>query len=412
MQLNRLDFKDIRSALKILQTATQAQKNTFLNALGFQLGCHKTEILQANKHDLAIARKANKNAAFLQRLRLTENCIVSMQSRLQILKDCSFDTAAVLEEKKLLNGALLKKVRSSFGVIAVIYEARPEVTIDTSALCIKSGNCAILKGGKEALLTNQVLVKCIREALSVAAFPADCITFIKTAQYNDIYWLIRQNKNIDLVIARGAYALVKEVTKRSKIPVLSHSQGGARIYVDQSADLNLALKVIVDAKISKPAACNSVDTIIIHRKIASIFVPAVAQTLTAAGVSLSGDRLCSKFAAVKRNAAWSEETLSLNVSIKIVKNAEEAVLFVNRYGKKHSEGIIAEDRNIINYFMQAVDAAAVFVNASTRLHDGFVFERGAEMGIATGKMHARGPVALAELCTYKWQMIGNGQIRG
>jgi glutamate-5-semialdehyde dehydrogenase len=243
------------------------------------------------------------------------------------------------------------------------------------------------------------LYRAIRAALKKAGLPQDSVMFIATGDRNVTNALLLRHDAVDLVIARGSYGMVKAVMERSKIPVLAHAAGGARVYVDKSADLKMAEKIIVNAKITKPAACNSIDTVLIHKSVAKAFIPKVTAALEAKGVK------------VMRTIDWDKETLSLTVGIKIVSGADEAIEFIRAHSKKHTEGVIAKDKKVIEKFLNSLDAAALFVNASTRLHDGFVFGLGSEMGISTSKLHARGPVGLKELTTYKWQIYGNGNLR-
>ena len=295
----------------------------------------------------------------------------------------------------------MRKIRVPLGVIAVIYESRPEVTIDVAALCVKSGNVVILKGGSEAIHTNTVLYRCIRTALQQSGFPNHTVSFISTSDRRVTNALLKQHEYVDVVIARGGYDLVKTVLRTSTIPVLAHAAGGARIYIDKSARLSIANRIIINAKTSKPSACNSLDTIVIHQDIASRFLPQIVKLLKRRHVTIN----------IIPEQNWDTEFLRLTIGIKVVKNKEEAVDFINRHSKRHSEGIVATDKTTIDYFLHSVDAAALFVNCSPRLHGGYVFGLGSEIGIATAKLHARGPVGLKELTTYKWHVYGNGHIR-
>ncbi|MEK7140942.1 MAG: glutamate-5-semialdehyde dehydrogenase, partial [Patescibacteria group bacterium] len=310
----------------------------------------------------------------------------------------------IIEERTDKNKLFLKKVRTPLGVIAVIYEARPEVTIDVAALCIKSGNAVILKGGSQALETNKTLYACILAALEKTGIDKETVSFISSNSRRTINWLLKKNEYVDLVIARGGYGLVKAVLNQSTIPVLAHAAGGARIYIDASADLSMAEEIILNAKTSKPATCNSLDTIVVHRNIVNKFIDRITNVLEMQHVKVINDQKATE-------KVWNTEFLGLTVAIKVVKDVKEAVNFINRHSKRHSEGVVAEDKKVIDYFVDSIDAAALFVNCSTRLHDGYVFGLGSEMGISTGKLHARGPVGLKELTTYKWEMYGNGQIR-
>lgn len=394
----KLDFKKIQNAATALASSTDREKNTFLSHLSSELVRHSAAIAAANAKDMKAARAKGLDEAFLQRLKLDEKGVLHLTKELASIARLKSGLGEVIEKRKE-GGLLLTKVRAPLGVLVVIYEARPEVTIDVAALCIKSGNAAILKGGTEALRTNTVLYACIERALVKAGFSKDAVMFIATGDRSVTNALLTRHDAIDLVIARGSYGMVKAVMERSKIPVLAHAAGGARIYVDKSADLNMAEKILVNAKITKPAACNSVDTILVHRAIAKEFIPRITKALEAKRVS------------VKTKINWDTETLGMTVGIKTVSGIDEAVQFIRAHSKKHTEGIIAKNKTVIATFLNSLDAAALFVNASTRLHDGFVFGLGSEMGISTSKLHARGPVGLKELTTYKWHVYGTGNIR-
>lgn len=372
----------------------------FLAQLAKIIWDNRKQIISANKRDIAKAQKEALPEAFVKRLVMDEKKIKSVITRLREVAKLKSGLREVIESRKLAKGLILKKVRVPLGTILIIYESRPEVTIDVAALCIKSGNKAILKGGSDSLGTNTVLYGCIKKALAKTGFPADTVTFIATSDRSVTDALLKRNDLIDLVIARGGYGLVKRVTELSTVPVLAHSAGGARIFVDKSADLASAERIIINAKISNPSACNSLDTILVHKSIANSFVPKISEILKAKGVNV-----------LVSQKDWGKEFLSMTVSIKIVKDVKEAVDFMNTYGKQHSEGIVARDKKVIKYFTESVDAAGLFINCSPRLHDGYIFGLGAEMGIATGKLHARGPVGLKELTTYQWEAYGSGHIR-
>ncbi|MBI5449413.1 glutamate-5-semialdehyde dehydrogenase [Candidatus Gottesmanbacteria bacterium] len=385
-----------REASIALAQTTESTRNRFLEHLMDCVGNKQRELLKANKKDIMHAAKAGLSAPMVARLRLDAQGIHTMIQRIEEVKKLDSGLGSIREEKITADGLRIRKVSVPLGVIFVIYEARPEVTIDVAALCIKSGNAAILKGGSEALQTNTVLYQCIEDALHRSALHPDTVRFV--TKRSEVPYLLKQSGYIDLVIARGGYDLVKAVRSQSTIPVLSHAAGGARIYVDKSADLLMARKIIINAKVSKSAACNSLDTIVIHENIAAAFVPKITSALKASGVEI-----------VEHD--WDTEFLGLRVSIKTVQNVGKAVAFIRLHSKGHSEGIVAEDQKVIDFFVQSIDAAAVFVNCSTRLHDGYVFGLGSEMGISTGKLHARGPVGLKELTTYKWEVYGHGHIR-
>lgn len=396
--MNKQTLEKMRRAGQLLAQTSEESKNSCLLNLEKIIQAQQRTIIKANKKDLALARKKGLAAPLLQRLKLDSEGLAHIAKEIKVISKLKSGLDKIIEKKIVANGLELHKVAVPLGVILAIYESRPEVTIDVAALCIKSGNAVILKGGAEAINTNRELFACIVRALKESGIDEKAVAFIETRR--EVGKLLLEDRFVDLVIARGGYDLVKAVRKRSIIPVLAHSAGGARIYIDQSADLKMARKIIINAKTSKPSACNSLDTIVIHQAIAKTLIPRLIKDLSKRGVKIVSDR-----------AAYQTEFLDLKIALKVVRNINEALGFINRYSKKHSEGIIASDIKAIAKFTKAIDAAALFVNCSTRLHDGYVFGLGSEMGIATGKLHARGPIGLRELLTYKWKIYGHGQIR-
>lgn len=393
---NEINLKKIKQVALLLSQKSEEERNNFLTSISKVLDEHTRDIIAANQKDIRKAKENKLSGPFIERLILDKGAIKQVILRLNAIQKLTSYIGKELSKRTLPNGIILKKVAVPIGVILVIFEARPEVMIDVAAICIKSGNVAILKGGSEALYTNEVLYICIQEALKRENLPKEAITLVKDRNVMDK--LLKEDKYIDLVIARGGYDLVKKVMIQSKIPVLAHSEGGARIYIDKSADLKIAERVIINAKISKPSACNSLDTILVHKDIASKFVPKIIDKLKSLNVEIA-----------KNN--WEREWLALKMNIKIVNDVYAAIKFINKYSKKHSEGIIATDKEVIDVFIKGLDTAAVFINCSTRFNDGYEFGMGSEMGISTGKLHARGPVGLQELATYRWEAHGNGQVR-
>jgi len=396
---NTLNLKNIQLAASQLSKTTEGQRDLFLKCLSETLIERQSEIVEANKKDFNNSKNKGMSSFFLERLVLDEKAVKHLVLKLENIAKLQSNLGEVIEENFDEQGLTIKKVRVPLGVIAIIYEARPEVTIDVAALCVKSGNAVILKGGSEAVETNKVLYGCILIALEKANFVKEVVSFISSSDRKITDDLLKQDKYIDLVIARGGYELVRSVLDKSSIPVLAHAAGGARIYIDESADLSIAQKIVINAKTSKPAACNSIDTIVIHQNIAATFIPSITTALNKMNVKIS------------TKEDWDKEFLGLAINIKVVQNVDEAISFINEHSKKHSEGIVATDTEAIEQFTNSIDAAALFINCSTRLHDGYVFGLGSEMGISTGKLHARGPVGLKELTTYKWEVYGNGQIR-
>ncbi len=397
---NIIRLKNIKKASDKLLQIKENDKNKFLRVLADTIWEKKRQIIEANIIDVKKAKDKKLNQAFIERLIIDENAVLDMVQRLKHTISIESQIGEIIEGRRVPNGLLIQKKRVPIGVIFIIFESRPEVTIDVAALCIKSGNCAILRGGREAASTNKTLFECISLALGIAGLPLDSISMITDYKRETTYRLLKETNYIDLVIARGGYEMVKDIQNRSKIPVLAHSSGGARIYVDKSADLEKALKIIINAKISKPAACNSVDMVLIHQDIAGNFLPILTAKLKSGNIEI-----------IKGKKAWETEFLDLKIGIKIVRNIDKALEFIHKFSKHHTEGIIAKDRYVVERFINSTDAASVFINSSTRFHDGGEFGMGGEIGIATGKLHARGPVGIRELSTYKWVIEGDGQIR-
>lgn len=390
----KINYKKIQNAASELQHISSKQQNNFLEVLEQHLSFSKQKIILANLKDVKAAKKNNLSSAFVERLQLSELGIDKIVQKLRSIRKLESGIGEIIEQKIIDNGITLLKRRTSIGVIGCIYESRPEVTIDVAALCIKSGNVAILKGGSEAINTNKALYKCVQKALEDSSLSINTITFISRNDRIITDTLLKMHDYIDLIIARGGYGLVNHVLQTSTIPVLAHAAGGARIYIDKSANISIIEDIILNAKTTKPSACNSLDTILIHTDIAHSVLPKLQEQLQQNNVKILHND-------------WDREFMDLIVNIKIVNSINEAIQHIRTYTKNHSEGIIAEDKKAIKQFTQSINAAAVFVNCSTRLHDGYIFGLGSEMGIATGKLHARGPVGLKELTTFKWELYGN-----
>ncbi len=407
-----------REAAFELASAGEGQLNRALHILSEKIEAASGEIIEQNEIDLAMANEGGQPPAFIDRLTLNPSRVNQMAQGVREIAALKSFTGKVLEERNLENGVSLQKLAVPLGVIGIIYESRPNVTIDAAALCIKSGNAVVLKGGSESLNSNRFLSSLVKEALTGAGLPPQAVGFINSSNRAETLELLKQAKFLDVLIPRGGYGLVRAVVENSSIPVLYHAEGGARIYVDPSADLDLAVEVAFNSKTNRPSTCNTLDTLVLHRDISAQFLSSALPKFLAGGVKIRLDptALPLQSSEIKGwelagEEDWATEYLELILSIKVVDSFEEALEFIRRYSKRHTEGIIATDEKIINRFTSSIDAAALFVNCSTRLHDGNVFGLGAEMGISTGKLHARGPVGLQELTTYKWVARGNGQIR-
>lgn len=403
-----------QTAARVLGAASAGKRTAALERLAVLLCERSDDLLAANARDVQVAREAGRSSAFIDRLTLTPARIEGMAKVTKDVAALPARTGRVIEERTLPNGVILRRVSVPLGVIGFIYESRPNVTVDVAALCIKSGNVAILKGGSESINSNRAITAIIHTALRDAGLPEDVVQLIDSTDRALTMQMLRLDRYIDVLIPRGGYDLVRTVVNNSTIPALYHAEGGARIYVDKSADLDMAAEVSVNAKAQRPGVCNAADTLVIHSAIAADFLKRVVPQLQAANVQVRGDKhareLMPQIVAAS-DEDWNTEYLDYIISIRVVEDLAEALDFIARYSKRHSEGIIAGDPAVIETFLNSVDAAALFVNCSTRLHDGNVFGLGAEMGIATGKLHARGPVALDELTTYKWIATGTGQIR-
>jgi glutamate-5-semialdehyde dehydrogenase len=411
--------RQTRESAYQLAAAEETQLNQALEALATRLEANTAEIIAQNKYDIATAEQSGQRKAFIDRLTLNPVRVQAMAQGVREIAELHSRTGKILEERQLENGVLLKKIAVPLGVIGIIYESRPNVTVDAAALCIKSGNAVVLKGGSESLHSNRFLVGLIKESLTEAGLPAATVGFINSTERAATLHLLKQDKYLDVLIPRGGYELVRAVVENSAIPVLYHAEGGARLYVDPSADLALAQQVAFNAKTNRPSTCNTLDTLVLHKTIAAEFLTAALPELRTAGVRVRAEestfRLLSPELAAQLELAqeedWSTEYLDLIVGVKVVDSFGEALNFIRRYSKRHTEVLIATDEAVINNFITVIDAAALMINCSPRLHDGGIFGLGAEMGISTGKLHARGPVGLDELTTYKWVAIGNGQIR-
>ena len=406
--------KKAKDASRILPGVSAEVKNKVLMSMADSLVKNTRGLIRANKKDLYEAKKQGEIGAFLDRLVLNEKRIARMSESLKAIAALPDPLGNVIRSTRRPNGLLIRKVRVPIGVIAIVYEARPGVTSDCIGLCLKSGNAVILRGGKEAINSNLAIFKVLRKSLVKHKLPEAAVNLLKVTDRKAVDCLLGLKGFIDLVIPRGGESLIRLVEEKSRIPVIKHYKGICHIYVDNEANLSLARKVAFNAKCQRPGVCNAMETLLIHQAVAGKFLPAMLKDLQAAGVELRGDTQVRKLAkAVKkaREKDWSTEYLDLILSVKVVPGEGEAIEHINRYGSGHSDAIITENRAKAMEFLNKVDSACVYVNASTRFTDGYEFGLGAEMGISTDKLHARGPMALEELTTYKYEIFGRGQIR-
>ncbi len=410
--------KQARSASYKLATLSLEQRNKALAEIASLLNKNRAQILEENKKDIETAKKNRLSAAFTDRLTLTDKYIGSMIDGVKQIIDLDDPLNRILEERTLKNGLLLKKVSVPLGVILMIFESRPNVTIDAALLCIKSGNAVILRGGSDAFYSNKILAGIITAALEKLRIHKNSVQLVSTTDREAVNLLLEQEKYIDVVIPRGGYGLIKAIAEHSKIPVIKHYQGICHTYVDDEADLKLAEEVCFNAKCSRPAVCNAMECLVVNEKIADKFLPSMIRRYISAGVKIFGDEKTLAIAE-KHNLEierakqdhYDTEFLDLIIAVKVVDSLQEAIDFINTHSTKHSEAIISKNQKSIKQFMDNIDASAVFSNTSTRFNDGFEFGLGAEIGISTDKLHARGPVGLKELTTYKYLIFGNGQLR-
>lgn len=400
------------TSYKIAGLSTAA-KNNALGMMAKALEEMKVEIIEANKKDIEEARKKGLKEALIERLMLNDTRVDGMIKGLSDLLDLP-DPVGKGAVIKRPNGLTLLKQKVPLGVIGIIYESRPNVTSDAAGLCIKTGNSVILRGGSEAINSNKAIVKALCKGLKRANLPTSCIQLIEDTSRERIQELFKMRDYIDVLIPRGGAALIENVAKNSQIPVIETGEGNCHIYIDEFADLDMAKNILINAKTSRPSVCNAVEKLLVHEKTASAFLPDALKELQGMGVEIRG---CQKTQQVYpkvvpiRGEDWSAEYLDMILGVKIVKNIDEAIEHINKFGTSHSEAIVTKDYERANMFLSRVDAACVYVNASTRFTDGGEFGMGAEIGISTQKLHARGPMGLEELTTVKYLILGNGQIR-
>ena len=403
-----------KDASFVLANTQENKKNAALLYLKDLVDKNRKDIKKVNSIDIEYARKNNLNTALIDRLMLNDKRIDGIIASLDTIVKLKDPIGEVIDGYKLENGLNIEKVRVPIGVIGIIYESRPNVTIDAAALCLKSSNCSVLRGGKESINTNKLLSGLIQEALKMSKLPEGCVNLIENTDRKGVEYLIKMDKYLDLIVPRGGEALIKFVTENALVSVVKHDKGLCHTYVDEYADISKATDIVYNAKVQRPGVCNAMETLLVHKNIAKEFLPNMAKKLTDAGVELRG---CKKTKTILSNIAdakeedWDIEYLDLVLSIKIVDSLEEAIDHINTHGSSHSEAIVTENYSNAEEFLNRVDAACVYVNASTRFTDGAIFGMGAEIGISTNKLHARGPVGLRELTTYKYKIRGSGQIR-
>lgn len=412
-EINKLCAR-AKEASRKLALVNDKIKNKALVAMGKALIGNAAYILSENRVDVARARKMNLSSSLIERMSLNSSKILSMANSIFEIAKLKDPVGKILEVRKRPNGLLIEKVTVPIGVIFIIYESRPNVTSDCAALCLKSSNAVILRGGKEAIRSNMAIFKILNKEAVKAGLPAGSITLIADTDRSIVDDLLQETGLIDLVIPRGGESLITEVTQKSRIPVIKHYKGVCHTYVDESADLKMAEEICFNAKVQRPGVCNAMETMLVHKSIAKKFLPRMIRRFKEAGVEIRGCRATKAIVHDIESASemdWYTEYLDLILSVKVVKDIDEAIQHIMRYGSYHSDAIVTRNKKRAEKFLNEVDSACVYVNASTRFTDGGEFGKGAEMGISTDKIHARGPMGLEELVSYKYVVYGSGQVR-
>lgn len=402
-----------QAAAKLAVTST-AVKNAALLAMAAALEAQQVEILAANERDMTAAAAKGMKSSMLDRLKLTAERISGMADGLRQVAGLADPVGNVIDGKTLPNGLHITKIRVPLGVIGIIYEARPNVTADAAGLCLKSGNAVILKGGSEAMESNKTVAAILAQAAEGAGIPAGSIQFIDTSDRQAVQDLIHMNGLVDVVIPRGGAGLIQAVVRNASVPVIETGAGVCHTYVDKDADVEMAMKIAFNAKVQRPSVCNAMETLLVHKDIADKFLPMMLMMYNSSAVEIRGDEAVQEYSGQVHPVTeedWSTEYGDLRLSVKIVDSIEEAMAHIAKYGTGHSECIVTNNYQAAQLFQYTVDAAAVYVNASTRFTDGNEFGFGAEIGISTQKLHARGPMALPELTSTKYLINGNGQVR-
>ena len=404
-----------RAASHALNKLSTEQKNTILRAMADEIVARSAPILAANAKDLAAAESNGLSKAMIDRLMLDEKRLAAIAQALREVADLPDPVGEVLAEWTRPNGLRIRKVRVPIGVIGIIFESRPNVTTDAASLCFKTSNATILRGGSEAIHSNRVLAEAIQAGGERAGLPPDSVQLIPFTDRASVEHMARMDAHIDLIIPRGGKGLIEKVVATARMPVIKHYDGVCHVFVDASADLEMAARIVVNSKAQKPGVCNALETLLIHQDVLSAFAPILSAELQANGVQVRADATSlphfQENATLATEEDWSTEYLDLILSVKTVSGIDEAIQHINRYGSRHTDTIITKDELNAHRFQHEVDSAVVMHNASTRFNDGGEFGFGAEIGISTDKLHARGPMGLAELCSYKYLVFGEGQVR-
>lgn len=406
--------KNAKVASRVIASANTEIKNTALHYVTEGIISSTAALKTENEKDIIAAQKAGLSEAIIDRLRLTDSRIRGMAEGIRQIINLADPVGEIIYGHTRPNGLQIQKIRVPIGVIVIIYESRPNVTADAAALCLKAGNAVILRGGKESIHSNIAIYKILTSALGKAGLDKRCIQLVEVIEREAIDYLLKADQYVDVVIPRGGEALIRTVVEKSTIPVIKHYKGVCHTYVDEFANLKMAEEICFNAKVQRPATCNAMETMLVHEKVAQVFLPAMAKKLQDAGVEIRGcNRTCSIFGNIKHATEddYYHEYLDLVLNVKVVHTIDDAITHITKYGSNHSDAIVTENVNNALKFTKEVDSAAVYVNASTRFTDGYEFGMGAEIGISTDKLHARGPMGLEELTSYKFVIFGNGQLR-
>lgn len=409
--------KAARAASRKLAHASSAQKDQALEGIARTITARAAAVLSANQRDYAAAQADGLSEAMLDRLLLDHDRLEGMARDVRSIAGLPDPVGEAIEGRTLANGLQVSRVRVPLGVIGSVYESRPNVTVDIASLCLKSGNACILRGGKESVHSSVALVRAMREACAAAALPEDCVQLIDDPDRGLVGELLRMNQYIDLMVPRGGEGLIRFVRDNATMPVVAGGIGVCHTYVDAAADPDKALQIVQNAKCRRYTICNALDTVLVHREIAAGWLPRMAEELSRAGVELRCDLRALSIVGPRVSTVeaseddWGKEFLDLIAAVKIVDSLDDALDHIDRYGSGHSEAIVTQDYSAAQRFLREVDAAAVYVNASTQFTDGGQFGLGAEVGISTQKIHARGPMGLRELTSYKWIVMGDGHVR-
>ncbi len=406
--------KKVKETARKLNNMSSKEKNVVLRKVAQEICNYQKEILEANERDIEEAIKKGMKDSLVDRLKLNETRILDMAKGIEKIADLSDPVGETIEGKTLENGLEILKRRVPLGVIAIIYESRPNVTLDAFGLCFKTGNAVILRGGSDAIHTNIAITNIIKQTLTNLEINSNCIYLLEDTSRDTTLQLMKLNQYVDVLIPRGGAGLIKTVVENSTIPVIETGTGNCHIYVDECADLEMALSIIENAKTQRTGVCNACESLVIHKVIAKQFIPMLVETLAKKQVEIRGNKEACEISnniQLATQEDWGTEYLDLILSLKMVNDLEEAIQHINQYSTKHSESIITKNYENARRFLNEIDSSCVYVNSSTRFTDGGEFGLGAEIGISTQKLHARGPMGLKELTTTKYVIYGNGQIR-